>query len=64
MAAPDMDTVTQTLLLNVGNLSVTMPSLVVSSSNCPICVKGDATGDGRVGIEDAIYILQVESRQR
>ena len=64
VTAPDMDTLTQSVSLNVGNLPVNMPSMVVSSSTCPVCVKGDATGDGRVGLEDAIYILQVETGQR
>ena len=56
VSAPGMDTVIQNVSLTGQTLGVTVPPMVVTQSDC---IQGDANGDGQVGLDDAIYILQV-----
>jgi cellulose 1,4-beta-cellobiosidase len=58
VSAAGMDNLTQNVEFNGQNVQVAVPPLDVS---CLGCIQGDANGDDRVGIEDAIYILQTTS---
>jgi len=51
-----MDTGRQDVSLTGSSLPVTIPPMIVSAVNC---LKGDANDDMRLGLEDAIYILQI-----
>jgi hypothetical protein len=51
--APGMDTITQDVSSFDQNLQLTIPQMTIT------CLPGDANGDDLVGLEDAIYILQI-----
>ena len=56
VTAPNMDTVSQDVSLTGSSLPVTIPSMVVSQTSG---IPGDANDDNHLGLEDAIYILQI-----
>jgi len=56
ISAPNMETASQDITLSEQNLPLTIPQMVISSS---VCLKGDVNGDNRVGMDDAIYIMQM-----
>ena len=53
VAAPGMDTITQDVSFADQNFQLTIPQMTIT------CIPGDANGDDLVGLEDAIYILQI-----
>lgn len=58
----NLETSTVAILLNSPGMQVAVPSLAVAACpTCPVCVRGDANDDRRVGLEDVIYDLQVTS---
>jgi len=60
VSAPGMDTQTQAISLANPGQSATIPPLVVSQPPPPPPgVKGDVNDDKHVGIDDALYILQM-----
>ena len=61
ITAPDMNSIAQDVSLTEQSLQVTIPQMSVSQSNSQ---QGDANGDNHLGIEDAIYILQILSGVR
>ncbi|MFZ2632359.1 MAG: fibronectin type III domain-containing protein [Desulfosalsimonadaceae bacterium] len=54
--APGMDTITQNVSFAEQNLQVDIPQMTLNQSDC---IPGDVNGDGKLGLEDAMYILQI-----
>jgi hypothetical protein len=62
ISAPNMETVTKSFSVTGASLQVTLPAMTVSAAAS--CLKGDANDDNKLGLEDAVYILQVLGRVR
>jgi len=56
VTAPGMNSITQSVILTGQTLAITLPQMVV--------MKGDTNEDGQLGLDDAIYILQILSGAR
>jgi hypothetical protein len=60
ITAPNMETVTRSVSVTGASVQVTLPAMTAAASR----IKGDADGDNKLGLEDAIYILQVLGKTR
>jgi hypothetical protein len=61
ITAPDINSITQDVSLTEQSLQIAIPQMSVLQSDSQ---PGDANGDNHLGIEDAIYILQILSGVR
>jgi hypothetical protein len=57
ISAPNMETITKNVSVTGASLQVTLPAMSLSAAACG--VKGDANGNNKLGLEDAVFILQV-----
>ncbi len=62
IAAPGMETATKSVSLTGASLQVSLPAMTMSGA--PAGVRGDANGDGHLGLDDVVFILQVLSGAR
>lgn len=61
ITAPNLNSLTQSISLSGQILQLMVSQMTVPQTGC---IKGDVNGDGLMGLDDAIYILQVISRVR